>query len=149
MTEPLHQTPATEQIASDQAALNILKSVFGFDQFRPQQASIIDDVVHGKDCFVLMPTGGGKSLCYQIPALLLNGTAIVVSPLIALMQDQVTALLANGVKAAYYNSSLDMDTANQVRMQLHTGQLDLLYVSPERLLKADFINELQIGRAHV
>lgn len=143
MTEPLQQTSSTEQLTSDQAALDVLKTVFGFDQFRPQQASIIDDVVHGKDCFVLMPTGGGKSLCYQIPALLMQGTAIVVSPLIALMQDQVTALLANGVKAAYYNSSLDMDTANQVRMQLHTGQLDLLYVSPERLLKADFINELQ------
>ncbi|HHT00877.1 MAG TPA: DNA helicase RecQ, partial [Thiomicrospira sp.] len=124
-------------------AQEILQSVFGYEQFRPQQASIIDDITSGLDCFVLMPTGGGKSLCYQIPALMLAGTTIVVSPLIALMQDQVTALQANGVKAAYYNSSLDMDTANQVRMQLHTGQLDLLYVSPERLLNASFIQELQ------
>ncbi len=124
-------------------AQHILQSVFGYDEFRPQQAAIIEDISRGQDCFVLMPTGGGKSLCYQIPALMRAGTAIVVSPLIALMQDQVTALQANGVKAAYYNSTLDYDTANQVRMQLHTGQLDLLYVSPERLLKADFIQELQ------
>ncbi|MEA3404447.1 MAG: DNA helicase RecQ [Pseudomonadota bacterium] len=128
---------------SNSQAIKILQSVFGYEQFRPQQASIIDDITSGLDCFVLMPTGGGKSLCYQIPALMMSGTTIVVSPLIALMQDQVTALQANGVKAAYYNSSLDMDTANQVRMQLHTGQLDLLYVSPERLLNASFIQELQ------
>lgn len=124
-------------------ALQLLKSVYGYDAFRPQQASIIDDVVSGKDCFVLMPTGGGKSLCYQIPALMRPGTAVVVSPLIALMQDQVTALKANGVSAAYYNSSLDYEAADQVMMQLHNGQLDLLYVSPERLLNAHFLQTLQ------
>lgn len=124
-------------------ALNILQSVFGYDSFRTQQAEIIDDVLQGQDCFVLMPTGGGKSLCYQIPALLRSGTAIVVSPLIALMQDQVSALKANGVRADYYNSSLDPDSEHQVLMQLHTGQLDLLYVSPERLLKQSFLNQLQ------
>lgn len=124
-------------------ALQLLKSVYGYDAFRPQQASIIDDVVSGKDCFVLMPTGGGKSLCYQIPALMRPGTAVVVSPLIALMQDQVTALKANGVSAAYYNSSLDYEAADQVMMQLHNGQLDLLYVSPERLLNTHFLQTLQ------
>jgi len=143
MMQPPTQSQDQGQTSPLPQAQQILKSVFGYDEFRPQQASIIDDVTSGKDCFVLMPTGGGKSLCYQIPGLMLPGTTIVVSPLIALMQDQVTALLAYGVNAAYYNSSLDMDTANQVRMQLHTGQLDLLYVSPERLLKADFIQELQ------
>ncbi|MDX1346672.1 MAG: DNA helicase RecQ [Thiomicrorhabdus chilensis] len=124
-------------------ALQLLKSVYGYDEFRPQQASIIDDVVSGQDCFVLMPTGGGKSLCYQIPALMRPGTAVVVSPLIALMQDQVTALKANGVSAAYYNSSLDYEAADQVMMQLHNGQLDLLYVSPERLLNTHFLQTLQ------
>lgn len=124
-------------------ALEVLHSVFGFEQFRAHQADIIQDVLSEKDCFVLMPTGGGKSLCYQIPALMRAGTAIVVSPLIALMQDQVDALKANGVKAAYYNSSLDYESADQVLMQLHTGQLDLLYVSPERLQNAVFFQQLQ------
>lgn len=124
-------------------ALEVLHSVFGFEQFRAHQADIIQDVLSEKDCFVLMPTGGGKSLCYQIPALMRAGTAIVVSPLIALMQDQVDALKANGVKAAYYNSTLDYESADQVLMQLHTGQLDLLYVSPERLQNAVFFQQLQ------
>ena len=96
----------------------------------------------GKDCFVLMPTGGGKSLCYQIPAIAIPGTAIIVSPLISLMQDQVTALKANGIKAAYYNSSLDDTQAHHVLMDLHSGELDLLYVSPERLLTEHFFNQL-------
>jgi len=125
------------------SALEVLQTVYGYDNFRSQQAEIIDDVLQTKDCFVLMPTGGGKSLCYQIPALMLSGTAIVVSPLIALMQDQVSALRANGVSAAFYNSSLDAETANQVLTQLHAGQLDLLYVSPERLLNQSFIQRLQ------
>ncbi|WP_040727166.1 DNA helicase RecQ [Thiomicrorhabdus sp. Kp2] len=124
-------------------ALQVLQSVYGYDQFRSQQAEIIDDVISGQDCFVLMPTGGGKSLCYQIPALIRSGTAIVVSPLIALMQDQVSALQANGVSAAYYNSSLDAQSAENVLSQLHLGQLDLLYVSPERLLNQQFIQRLQ------
>jgi len=124
-------------------ALSLLQAVFGYDAFRSHQAEIIDDLVAGSDCFVLMPTGGGKSLCYQIPALIRPGTAIVVSPLIALMQDQVSALKANGVNAAYYNSTLDYESADQVLMQLHTGQLDLLYVSPERLLNQTFFQQLQ------
>ncbi|MGC9386655.1 MAG: DNA helicase RecQ [Hydrogenovibrio sp.] len=125
------------------ASLRVLQSVFGFEAFRSHQADVIADVLTGQDCFVLMPTGGGKSLCYQVPALLREGTAIVVSPLIALMQDQVDGLKANGVKAAYYNSTLDVQTADQVLMQLHTGQLDLLYVSPERLFQAAFLQQLQ------
>lgn len=124
-------------------AQQVLQSVYGYESFRSQQAEIIDDVISGNDCFVLMPTGGGKSLCYQIPALIRNGTAIVVSPLIALMQDQVSALQANGVSAAFYNSSLNGEAANRVLSDLHNGQLDLLYVSPERLLNQNFIQRLQ------
>ncbi len=124
-------------------ALDVLQSVFGYDTFRTLQAEIIADVLQGKDCFALMPTGGGKSICFQIPALIRSGTAIVVSPLIALMQDQVSALKTNGVKADYYNSSLDAETANQVLRKLHSNQLDLLYVSPERLLSPLFLQELQ------
>ncbi len=124
-------------------AIEILENKFGYHQFRERQAEIIADVLNNKDCFVLMPTGGGKSLCYQIPALLKAGTAIVVSPLIALMQDQVDALKSNGIRAEYYNSSLDTDSAEQVLRQLHEGELDLLYVSPERLLKKSFKKQLE------
>ncbi|WP_225972329.1 DNA helicase RecQ [Hydrogenovibrio thermophilus] len=136
---------APSVMASERAntPLGVLQSVFGYEVFRSHQADIIEDVMAGQDCFVLMPTGGGKSLCYQVPAILRSGTAIVVSPLIALMQDQVSALKANGVKAAYYNSTLDVQTADQVLMQLHTGQLDLLYVSPERLFNHTFLQQLQ------
>lgn len=123
-------------------ALEVLKRVFGYSAFRPQQLDIIRDIVQGQDCFVLMPTGGGKSMCYQIPAFLRPGTAIVVSPLIALMQDQVSALQANGVAAHMLNSSQDANTSEQVLKQLQAGELDLLYVSPERLLMAGFLNLL-------
>lgn len=131
------------QTTTPSSPLSVLNRVFGFKSFRAHQQAVIEDLLAGKDCFVLMPTGGGKSLCYQIPALILPGTAIVVSPLISLMQDQVSALKAYGVKAAYYNSTLDFETADQVLMQLHTGQLDLLYVSPERLLNETFFRQLQ------
>ncbi|MCA0394189.1 MAG: RecQ family ATP-dependent DNA helicase, partial [Proteobacteria bacterium] len=121
----------------------LLKQVFGLDGFRGEQAAIIDCVAGGGDALVLMPTGGGKSLCYQLPALLRPGTAIVVSPLIALMQDQVEALLQLGVRAAALNSSLDGERAAEVERQLLGGALDLLYVAPERLLTPRFLSLLE------
>ena len=119
-----------------------LSRVFGYAAFRPHQRAIIEELVAGGSAFVLMPTGGGKSLCYQLPALLRPGVGIVVSPLISLMKDQVDALQANGVKCAYLNSSLDAGSARQVLAQLHGGALDLLYVAPERLMRADFLERL-------
>jgi ATP-dependent DNA helicase RecQ len=124
-------------------AIEILQRVFGYHQFREHQQQIIDQVVAGGDAFVLMPTGGGKSLCYQIPALLRGGIGIVVSPLISLMKDQVDALIANGVRAACYNSSLGAVESRQVLAQLHAGMLDLLYVAPERLLSDGFLERLK------
>ncbi len=120
----------------------ILRTVFGFSEFRPHQEEIIEGVVRGDDAFVLMPTGGGKSLCYQIPALLRPGVGIVVSPLISLMKDQVDALVANGVNAAFYNSSLSEREARRVLAELHRGGLDLLYVAPERLMSDSFLERL-------
>ncbi len=117
-----------------QRAKEILESTFGFEQFRPSQENIINEVLQGNDALVLMPTGGGKSLCYQIPAIVRDGVGIVVSPLIALMHDQVDALKLLGVNAAYLNSSLDNYQANQVEQQLLNKQLDILYIAPERLL---------------
>ena len=122
--------------------LNTLNTVFGFSAFRPFQEQIVDTVIAGHDAFVLMPTGGGKSLCFQIPALHREGVAIVVSPLISLMKDQVDALLANGVRAACYNSSLSATESRDTLGQLHSGQLDLLYVAPERLMNSDFQQRL-------
>ena len=123
-----------------------LAEVFGYEEFRPHQAEIIEHAAAGHDAFVLMPTGGGKSLCFQIPALHRPGTAIVVSPLIALMKDQVDALRANGVAAAVLNSSLSADESSAVLASLRAGELDLLYVAPERLVLESFLAE-QIGRA--
>jgi ATP-dependent DNA helicase RecQ len=120
-----------------------LERVFGYSGFRPQQQEIIEDLIGGRDAFVLMPTGGGKSLCYQLPALHRPGVAIVVSPLISLMKDQVDALQANGVAAACYNSSQDSETARQVLARLHNRELDLLYISPERLISGGFLERLQ------
>jgi ATP-dependent DNA helicase RecQ len=112
-----------------------LEDVFGYKGFRPLQGDIISTVLEGGDCLALMPTGGGKSLCYQIPALVRNGTGIVVSPLIALMQDQVDALRDLGVKAAFLNSTQDRSTQDQIERQFAAGGLDLLYVAPERLVQ--------------
>ena len=123
--------------------LQSLREIFGFASFRPWQEEIIQGVVRGEDAFVLMPTGGGKSLCYQIPALHRPGVGIVVSPLISLMKDQVDALLANGLRAACYNSSLKSAEARQVLARLHARELDLLYVAPERLLSEGFLERLQ------
>lgn len=113
--------------------LEILQQHFGYDSFRLEQASAIDNAIAKKDSFVLMPTGGGKSLCYQIPALVLDGTAIVISPLIALMKDQVDALRINGISAAFLNSSLSGLEQNETLNQLKQGKLKLLYVAPEKL----------------
>jgi ATP-dependent DNA helicase RecQ len=124
-------------------ALRQLRAVFGYDSFRGAQAEIVDHVTAGGDALVLMPTGGGKSLCYQLPALLREGVAIVVSPLIALMQDQVDALLQAGVKAAFLNSSQDYATASATERRLLAGELDLLYVAPERLLTERFLGQLE------
>lgn len=115
-------------------ALNVLQTVFGFSAFRHNQQAIVDQVIAGGDALVLMPTGGGKSLCYQIPALIRPGMGVVVSPLIALMQDQVVALTELGVNPAFLNSSLSATEANAVIAQLEAGQIDLLYLAPERLL---------------
>lgn len=115
-------------------ALDVLRDVFGYPAFRGEQAEIIGHVAIGGDALVLMPTGGGKSLCYQIPALLRPGCAVVVSPLIALMQDQVDALTQLGVKAACLNSTLDWREAQAVEQAIFSGQLDLVYIAPERLL---------------
>jgi len=120
-----------------------LHQVFGLHEFRPFQQDIIEQVVAGGDAFVLMPTGGGKSLCYQLPALHRAGLGIVVSPLISLMKDQVDALLANGVRAAMYNSNLEAEEARSVLRRLHNGELDLLYVAPERMMRPDFIISLE------
>src|SRR5436190_9375625 len=115
-------------------ALSVLNSVFGLPAFRGEQEKIVRHVTDGGNCLVLMPTGGGKSLCYQLPALLRNGCGIVVSPLIALMRDQVAGLLEAGVKAAVLNSTLSYDEAAAVEARLVDGELDLLYIAPERLL---------------
>ncbi|WP_064747404.1 DNA helicase RecQ [Lysobacter antibioticus] len=122
------------------SALELLHRVFGHTAFRGEQAQIVQHVTDGGDALVLMPTGGGKSLCYQLPALLRDGCGLVVSPLIALMQDQVEALRQLGVRAAYLNSTLDAAAAAEVERQLLAGELDLLYVAPERLLGARCLN---------
>lgn len=116
------------------SALSVLQDVFGYPQFRGPQQAIIETLIAGGDALVLMPTGGGKSLCYQVPALVLEGTAVVISPLIALMQDQVSALRENGVAAECLNSSLDQTQVRRIEQQLRAGQIKLLYVAPERLL---------------
>ncbi|ATE58797.1 DNA helicase RecQ [Thauera sinica] len=129
-------------ISPTPSALHVLEHVFGYSAFRGEQQAIVEHVAAGGDALVLMPTGGGKSLCYQVPALLRSGTAIVVSPLIALMHDQVSALVEAGVKAAFLNSSLDAESARAVERALYGGELDLLYVAPERLMTPRFLDQL-------
>jgi ATP-dependent DNA helicase RecQ len=117
----------------EDTALNYLQHTFGYSEFRLQQGEIINTLNNGNDAVVLMPTGGGKSLCYQIPSLCRDGTGIIISPLIALMHDQVIALQQLGIKAAFLNSTLDADTSRQTEADLINGDLDMLYVAPERL----------------
>ena len=135
---------AVQRIAP--TATSLLNHVFGLPAFRGQQEAIVDHVAGGGNCLVLMPTGGGKSLCYQLPALLRAGCGIVVSPLIALMRDQVAGLLDAGVKAAVLNSTLSWDEAEAVERRLLAGDLDLLYVAPERLLTPRCLSLLKRAR---
>jgi ATP-dependent DNA helicase RecQ len=121
----------------------ILSKYFGYDAFRPMQETIINEVLDGKDCLVIMPTGAGKSICYQVPAMAIPGTMIVVSPLIALMKDQVEALKANGIEAAFINSSIDHRTEQEQLKKLQNGNLKLLYLSPEKLQTHDMYHRLQ------
>ena len=124
-------------------AYQALQKYFGYTSFLPLQKEIITDVLQNNDVFVLMPTGGGKSLCYQIPSLLLDGVTIVVSPLIALMKDQVDGLKANGISAAYINSSLRFEQINQIKSELLENRISILYVAPERIVLPDFLSLLQ------
>src|SRR5882762_1442569 len=123
--------------------LPLLKHYFGFSSFRPLQQEIIGDALAGKDVFALLPTGGGKSLCFQLPALMRPGLTLVVSPLIALMKDQVDALQANGVPATFLNSSLSPDESRRRLRGLHNGEYRLLYAAPERLMLSGVIEDLQ------
>ena len=131
-------SPAPEQL---------LKTYFGYDTFRGQQAEIISHVSHDLDCLVLMPTGGGKSICYQIPALLRSGITLVVSPLISLMKDQVDALMANGIEAAYLNSSLSTEQEMEIANRCLNGQLKLVYMSPEKVVSSitHFLKQIQLS----
>ena len=130
-------------------ALEILEKTFGYKAFRDQQATIVNHVWAGGDALVLMPTGGGKSLCYQIPSLLRDGLAIIVSPLIALMQNQVEALRQLGVNAAFLNSSLSIEDTQTINRQALRGELKILYVAPERLMAGSFLQLLEQVHNHV
>src|SRR5207249_3071024 len=120
-----------------------LKKHFGYDEFRPLQQEIINDALAGCDVLVLMPTGGGKSLCFQLPALARDGLTVVVSPLISLMKDQVDALQASGVPATFLNSSLKADESRARLRGLHQGEYRLLYVAPERMMLSGFLSDLR------
>lgn len=122
-----------------QTAQKALKRYFGYERFRPLQEEIIESIYQGRDALVLMPTGGGKSICYQIPAVTMPGTCVVISPLISLMKDQVEGLLANGISAAFHNSSLNAEEQRRVENDFFSGSLELLYISPEKLLSPGFL----------
>lgn len=126
--------------------LSLLKTHFGYDSFRPNQEEIIEEVLTGKDALAIMPTGGGKSICYQLPALAMSGTTIVISPLIALMKDQVDALQANGIAAAFYNSSQEFQQREQILADLRQQKLDLFYLAPESLMQLlPVISEIRLN----
>ena len=126
------QSHSDTDLTSD--AMQTLRSVFGYDGYRSGQQEVIEHVLAGGSGLVVMPTGAGKSMCYQLPALVRTGTTIVISPLIALMQDQVASLVANGVSAAFLNSTLTLSEARDIEQQYVRGELDLLYLAPERLM---------------
>jgi len=125
-----------------QNPLTILKQTYGYDAFRGQQQAVVEHVMAGGSGFVLMPTGGGKSLCYQIPSLCRDGVGVVISPLIALMQDQIDALHQLGIAAGALNSAMSAEEVNAVREQLRAGTLEMLYVAPERMVLPEFQNML-------
>src|SRR5580698_4615587 len=129
--------------AAEKSGLELLKRYFGFTSFRPLQREIIGDTLAGRDVFALLPTGGGKSLCFQLPALLRPGLTLVVSPLIALMKDQVDAMQAAGVGATFLNSHLESSVAHHRLRGLHQHEYRLLYVAPERLMLPGFLDDLQ------
>ncbi len=122
---------------------NTLKKVFGFQSFRPNQETIIKSILNKKDVFAVMPTGGGKSLCYQLPARMMNGTTVVISPLISLMKDQVDAAIENGISAAFLNSSLSSQEMSDIYRQLNSNELELLYIAPERFAMQGFLKTLK------
>ncbi|HWQ92451.1 MAG TPA: RecQ family ATP-dependent DNA helicase, partial [Clostridia bacterium] len=134
---------------SDRRLLNLLKSHFGFGSFRPLQEEIIQDALADQDVFALLPTGGGKSLCFQLPALAREGLTVVVSPLIALMKDQVDGLQTAGIPATFLNSSLSAEQSRARLRGLHQGEYRLLYVAPERLMLSGFLSDLQRWRPNL
>ncbi|MDW2057569.1 RecQ family ATP-dependent DNA helicase, partial [Vibrio sp. 506] len=136
-------TLLAEQSDSPVTPQRVLEEVFGYQTFRDGQQEVIESAVEGKDSLVIMPTGGGKSLCYQIPALVRSGITLVISPLISLMKDQVDQLKANGVAAECVNSTMSREELLSVYNRMHSGQLKLVYVSPERVLMRDFIERLE------
>src|SRR4030081_198638 len=136
-------SPVTE---TETDGLAVLRRVFGYDSFRGPQQEVIEHVIAGGDALVLMPTGGGKSLCYQIPALVRDGVGVVISPLIALMQDQVDALRTLGVRAGFLTSTQDFESQRLVESAFVAGELDLLYLAPERLRGEQTLRLLERGR---
>jgi len=127
----------------EELAHQVLRDTFGYQQFRPGQQTIINTAISGRDCLVVMPTGGGKSLCYQIPALVMDGLTLVVSPLISLMKDQVDQLMAAGVEAGCLNSTQTREQQQDVMAGCRTGRIKMLYIAPERLMMGDFLEQLQ------
>lgn len=127
----------------ESSIFSALKTVFGFQAFRPNQESIIRNILEGKDVFAVMPTGGGKSLCYQLPATVMRGTAVVISPLISLMKDQVDAATENGIEAAFMNSSMNADEVSDVYRMLRYNKIRLLYIAPERFAMPHFLERLK------